>query len=139
MDIPQADLDMLNEKDKNELRTFIANESQRQRIQGRMLHFSTLSHGAEHSFLSLVDKVQPTLPTTSHLPHSHPPFPFFPFPFPCHTYLPSPPLLSSSPPLLPTLPPTNQPTFAPTNLPSFYPPYTDRPKLTLSHKQKPTT
>ena len=36
MDIPQADLDLLNEKDKAELRTFISNETQRQRIQGRM-------------------------------------------------------------------------------------------------------
>ncbi|CCC13468.1 hypothetical protein SMACR_07092 [Sordaria macrospora] len=35
MDIPQADLDLLNEKDKAELRTFISNETQRQRIQGQ--------------------------------------------------------------------------------------------------------
>ncbi|EDO65121.1 hypothetical protein GE21DRAFT_4208 [Neurospora crassa] len=35
MDIPQADLDLLNEKDKNELRGFISNETQRQRVQGQ--------------------------------------------------------------------------------------------------------
>ncbi|KAK3401202.1 mitochondrial import inner membrane translocase subunit tim-8 [Sordaria brevicollis] len=35
MDIPQADLDLLNEKDKNELRSFISAETQRQRVQGQ--------------------------------------------------------------------------------------------------------
>jgi hypothetical protein len=37
--LEQTDLDKLNEKDKAELRQFIANEQQRTRIQSRMCQF----------------------------------------------------------------------------------------------------
>lgn len=82
MDIPQADLDLLNEKDKNELRSFISNETQRQRVQGRMYNLQPLRSPAPtvlHPYprplprsnspsCPSIDKSKPTYLPTYHFP-----------------------------------------------------------------------